>query len=132
MDPATFSVNRLVSDVESLRAHLAPEQMNLLADSAGAVLATLHAAERPRRLSKLTVVTPGLGAVGIGGPAEELRAALTCQAGQSWYPTALAAMEKILAGDLSIEAFGASRPFFYGHRDGTAQARASVGVTSRH
>lgn len=132
VDPATFSVNRLVSDVESLRGHLALEQMDLLAHSAGAVLATLHAAEHPRRLSKLILVTPGRGAVGIGGTEEELRAALARQAARPWYATALAAMEKILAGDLSIEAFRASRPFFYSNWDETAHAHASVGVTSRH
>ena len=87
VDPATFSVNRLVSDVESLRAHLGLDQMDLLAHSAGAVLATLHAAEHPRRLSKLILVTPGLGAVGIAGTEEELRAALTRQAAAVLVPS---------------------------------------------
>src|SRR5437016_12351317 len=38
-DPATFRVDRLVQDVEALRAHLELERMDLLAHSAGAVLA---------------------------------------------------------------------------------------------
>lgn len=40
-DPATFRVDRLVEDVESLRVHLGLDQIDLLAHSAGAVLATL-------------------------------------------------------------------------------------------
>jgi proline iminopeptidase len=43
-DPATFRVDRLVNDVESLRVHLGLDRMDLLAHSAGAVLATLYAA----------------------------------------------------------------------------------------
>ena len=42
-DPTTFRVDRLVEDVESLRVHLGLDQMDLLAHSAGAVLATLYA-----------------------------------------------------------------------------------------
>jgi pimeloyl-ACP methyl ester carboxylesterase len=50
-DPATFRVDRLVDDVESLRVHLGPDRMDLLAHSAGSVLATLYAAANPERLS---------------------------------------------------------------------------------
>ena len=64
-DPATFGVARLVSDVESLRAHLGLDRMDLLAHSAGAVLATLYAAAYPGHLSRLILVTPGLAAVGV-------------------------------------------------------------------
>jgi pimeloyl-ACP methyl ester carboxylesterase len=38
-DPATLRADRLVSDVESLRAHLGLGRMDLLAHSAGAILA---------------------------------------------------------------------------------------------
>src|SRR5437899_545804 len=43
-DPATFRVDRFVGDVEALRAQLGLDRMDLLAHSAGAVLATLYAA----------------------------------------------------------------------------------------
>jgi pimeloyl-ACP methyl ester carboxylesterase len=56
-------VDRLVEDVESLRVHLGLDQMDLLAHSAGAVLATLYAAAYPQHLSRLILVTPGLAAV---------------------------------------------------------------------
>ena len=131
-DPATFRVDRLVSDVESLRIHLGLDLMDLLAHSAGANLGTLYAAAHPQHLSGLILVTPGLAAVGVEGTEEELRAGLASRAAEPWYPGALAAMEKIIAGDRSLDAFRASRPFYYGRWDGAAQAHATVGVSERH
>jgi proline iminopeptidase len=131
-DPATFRVDRLVNDVESLRVHLGLDQMDLLAHSAGAVLATLYAAAYPEHLSTLTLVTPGLAAVGVEASWEQLRTALGRLAAEPWYPAANAALEKIMAGDRSMQAFGASRPFYYGRWDEAAQAHATVGVAERH
>jgi pimeloyl-ACP methyl ester carboxylesterase len=131
-DPATFRVDRLVSDVESLRAHLGVDRMDLLAHSAGAVLATLYAAAYPERLSRLILVTPGLAAAGADGTEEELRAALSSRAAEPWYPAARAALEKIIAGDRSLEAFRASRPFYYGRWDDAARAHATLGISERH
>ncbi len=37
-----------------------------------------------------------------------------------------------MAGDLSMEAFRASRPFFYGRWDEAVQAHATAGVSDRH
>jgi pimeloyl-ACP methyl ester carboxylesterase len=37
-----------------------------------------------------------------------------------------------MAGDLSMEAFRTSRPFFYGRWDQAAQAHATAGVSERH
>ena len=131
-DPATFRVDRLTGDVESLRAHLGLDRMDLLAHSAGAVLATLYAAAYPQHLSRLILVTPGLAAAGVEGTEEQFRAALARRAAEPWYPAALAALEKIMAGDLSMEAFRTSRPFFYGRWDQAAQAHATAGVSERH
>jgi proline iminopeptidase len=131
-DPTTFRVDRLVADVESLRVHLGLDQMDLLAHSAGAVLATLYAAAYPQHLSRLILVTPGLAAVGVEGTEEQLRAALALRATEPWYPVALAALERIIAGEMSMEAFGASRPFYYGQWDEAAQAHATAGVSQRH
>jgi pimeloyl-ACP methyl ester carboxylesterase len=131
-DPVTFRADRLVNDVEALRAHLGLDRMDLLAHSAGAVLATLYAAAHPGHLSALILVTPGLAAVGADGSEEELRAALARRAAEPWYPAALAALEQIMAGSLSMEAFLASRPFFYGRWDEAARANARAGVSERH
>jgi pimeloyl-ACP methyl ester carboxylesterase len=131
-DPATFRVDRLVSDVESLRIHLGLDQMDLLAHSAGAVLATLYAAAYPECLSRLILVTPGLAAAGAQGTEEEILAALARRAAEPWYPAARAALDKFMAGDLSIETFRDSRPFFYGRWDEAAKAHATAGISERH
>ncbi|HEU5426760.1 MAG TPA: alpha/beta hydrolase [Actinocrinis sp.] len=132
VDSATFRVDRLVRDVEALRAHLGLEQMDLLAHSAGANLATLYAAAYPARIAKLVLVTPGLGLIGVDGDEEEFAAALERTAAEPWYPAARAALEKIFTGDLSIDAFRASRPLYYGRWDEAARAHATVGVADRH
>lgn len=131
-DPATFRVDRLVSDVEALRAHLGLERMDLLAHSAGANLATLYAAAYPERIARLVLVTPGLGVIAVSGDQEEFNAALAPRSAEPWYPEARAALEKILTGDLSMEAFRVSRPLFYGRWDDAARAHATVGVAARH
>ena len=131
-DPATFHVERLVHDVESLRAHLGLDRMDLLAHSAGAILATLYAAAYPERLSGLSLITPGLAAVGVDDTEERFRAALGRRAAEPWYPAALAAMEQLMAGSSSMEAFRASRPFLYGRWDQAARAHATMGVSERH
>jgi len=131
-DPASFRVDRLVNDVDALRLHLGLDRMDLLAHSAGSVLATLYAAAHPQRLSKLLLITPGLAATGVDITEEELRAGLESRSSEPWYASALDAMEKIMTGDRSMEAFHASRPFYYGRWDETAQAHAAVGISERH
>lgn len=44
----------------------------------------------------------------------------------------LGGLEKITAGDLSMEAFRASRPFYYGRWDEAARINATAGVAERH
>jgi proline iminopeptidase len=51
---------------------------------------------------------------------------------EAWYPAARAALAEILAGSMSLEAFAASRPLFYGRWDDAARAHATVGVADRH
>jgi pimeloyl-ACP methyl ester carboxylesterase len=131
-DPATLRVDLLIRDVDALRAQLGLQHMDLLAHSAGAVLATLYAAAYPERLSRLILVTPGLAAVGVGPTEEQVRAALGRRAAEPWYPVALTAMEKFIAGDLSAETFEASRPFFYARWDHASQAHATAGFAPRH
>jgi pimeloyl-ACP methyl ester carboxylesterase len=131
-DPATFRVDQLVRDVEALRTHLSLERMDLLAHSAGAVLGTLYAAAHPQHISRLILVTPGLAAIDVNITEEQQRANLDRSANEPWYPTAAAALNKIFAGDLSIESFRESRPFYYARWDETAQAHATAGVAERH
>jgi proline iminopeptidase len=132
VDPATFRVDRLVSDVEALRAQLGLDQMDLLAHSAGAVLATLYAAAHPERLSRLILLTPGLSPVDADATEEQILAGLANRADEPWYPDARVAMDKIMAGSGSMEDFRASRPFYYGRWDEAARAHSTEGVSERH
>jgi proline iminopeptidase len=131
-DPTSFRVDRLVDDVEALRAHLDLDRMDLLAHSAGAVLATLYAAAHPDRVARLILITPGLAALDVRGTEEQFDATLQRLTTQPWYPTARAALDEIRTGDLSLAAFRASRPLFYAHWNDEAQANATIGITERH
>lgn len=132
VDPATFRVDRLVNDVESLRAHLGMTRLDLLGHSAGAILATLYAAAYPQRVSRLLLITPGLSAVGVDGSEEEFTALIERRAARPWYPAARAALDKIESGDRTIPAYLASRPLFYGRWDEAAQAHPGLGIAERH
>ncbi len=86
----------------------------------------------PARVSRLVLVTPGLAAAGVEGTEEQVSAGLARRASEPWYPSAAAALDKIFAGDRSMEAFLASRPFYYGRWDDAAQAHATAGVSAGH
>jgi pimeloyl-ACP methyl ester carboxylesterase len=63
-DPLSYRCDRLVGDVEALRAHLSLDRMDLLGHSAAGNLATLYAAAYPERVAHLILLTPALDAVG--------------------------------------------------------------------
>lgn len=56
--PERLAFPHLVPDLEALRAHLGLETMDLLAHSAGTVVAQAYAAAHPRRIGSLVLVTP--------------------------------------------------------------------------
>jgi pimeloyl-ACP methyl ester carboxylesterase len=130
-DPATLRVDRLVEDVEALRVHLGLERMDLLAHSAGAVLATMYAAVHPQRLSRLLLITPGLITVDHDED-DSLEARLAERSGEPWYAAARPAADAIILGDVSMENLLAARPFYYGRWDEAAQEHAAVGISPRN
>jgi pimeloyl-ACP methyl ester carboxylesterase len=130
-DPGTYRCDRLVADVEALRAHLGLSRMDLLGHSAAGNLAALYAAAHPGRLDHLVLLTPSLQAVGIEVSDERQRAALERRSGEPWFAEAMAAVEKAEAGDDSAETRRGYLPFFYGRWDEAAQAHALIGVTER-
>jgi pimeloyl-ACP methyl ester carboxylesterase len=130
-DPLSYRCDRLVGDVEALRAHLGLDSMDLLGHSAAGDLATLYAAAYPQRVARLILLTPGLSAVGIEETEERWRAALARRSEEPWYPAALAAIEKAEAGDDSAENRREYMPFYYGLWDEAARAHVDVGVSER-
>lgn len=131
-DPGSFRVDRLVGDVEALRAHLGLDRIDLLAHSAGAALGILYAAAHPGRISALVLVTPGLLVLGIDQDEAAVNAALARRAGEPWYPAAIAAMERIGAGERTMEVFRATAPFYYGRWDEAAREHARSGISERN
>jgi pimeloyl-ACP methyl ester carboxylesterase len=130
-DPGSYRCDRLVGDVEALRAHLGLDRMDLLGHSAAGDVATLYAAAFPRRVAHLILLTPVLDALGVEETDEQWRAALAGRSGEPWYPAALAAMDKAEAGDESTDTRRGYMPFFYGRWDGAARAHVDVGVGER-
>lgn len=125
VDLPSRRVDRLVGDVEALREHLGRGRLDIVAHSAGAALALLHAAAHPDRVGRLALITPGTRAVGIEPTDEEWGAALERRAGEPWYPAARAAADAWDAGDDSPANRLAAAPFFYGRWDAAAQAHAA-------
>jgi proline iminopeptidase len=130
-DPMSYRCDRIVGDVEALRAHLGLDRMDLLAHSAAGELAVLYAAAYPQRLAHLILLDPGLAAVGIDETEQQWRAALERRSAEPWFLAALAAVEKAEAGDESLANRRAFQPFLYGRWDAAAQAHVDVGISER-
>jgi pimeloyl-ACP methyl ester carboxylesterase len=130
-DPLSYRCDRLVADVEALRAHLGVDRLDLLGHSAAGDLAVLYAAAYPERVAQLILVTPGLRALGVDETDEAWREALERRVDEPWYSEAMAAIEKAEAGDQSIDNRRAYMPFYYGRWDNAAQAHVAVGISER-
>ncbi|MET9673615.1 alpha/beta hydrolase [Streptomyces sp. NPDC006482] len=131
-DPSSYRCDRLVEDVEALRAELGLDTVDLLGHSAGANLAALYTAAHPERVARLVLVTPGTAAVAIDTTGEERLAAARLRSEEPWFGPAYAALEELAAGRGSAETFKAVQPFFHGTWDEAAQARNTDMVRQRN
>ncbi|WP_078632171.1 alpha/beta fold hydrolase [Streptomyces resistomycificus] len=118
-DPATYRCDRLVDDVEALRAHLGSARMDLLAHSAGGSLAMLYAARYPERVGRLALVTATPWALGMPATGEDRLAAARLRAGEPWFEDAFPAFEAWLTGTGDFDP--AFAPFFHGRWDEAAK-----------
>ncbi|MFI9595033.1 alpha/beta fold hydrolase [Nonomuraea sp. NPDC052265] len=125
-DTATYRCDRLVDDVEALRGHLALDRMDLLAHSAGTNLALLYANRFPERVGKLALIAPSVAAVGITVSEDVRRETARLREDEPWFAVAYAALENIMAGQGTGDAFQAIAPFWYGRWDETAQAHRAA------
>ncbi|MEV6522088.1 alpha/beta hydrolase [Longispora sp. NPDC051575] len=131
-DPATYRSDRLVDDVEALRAALGLETFDLLGHSASGAVALRYAARFPHRLRRLVLVAPGLAEVGLAATDDEQGAVIGSRAGEPWFPEALAALRTWLGGEDSPALTLARSPFFYGRWDERAAAHVASGERQRN
>ncbi|MFD7536854.1 alpha/beta fold hydrolase [Streptomyces sp. NPDC059819] len=132
VDPASYRCDRQVADVEALRVHLGLDRLDLLAHSAAGNLALLYAARHPDRVGSLTLVAPGVRAVGIEVTEDDWRAAVALRAGEPWYAQGRAAFERLWAGDATwAEVLDVIRPFAYGRWDAAAQRHEALTRAAR-
>ncbi|MGM0351211.1 alpha/beta fold hydrolase [Streptomyces sp. Adlamb9] len=125
-DPASYRCDRMVADVEALRAHLGLDRMDLLAHCAGANLAALYASCHPERVERLTLITPSVAAVGLTISGELRRETVRARSAEPWFPAAYAALEAITQGRATAASWDAITPFSYGRWDESARAHQAA------
>jgi pimeloyl-ACP methyl ester carboxylesterase len=125
-DPATYRVDRLVRDVEALRAHLGLGRMDLLGHSASGGTCLLYAADYPGRLDHLVLVSPSLRVTGL--PCDlGLDEVLARRAHEPWYAGAVAALYAEAASPQELQRYRAqAAPLLYGRWNAAAQAQAAA------
>jgi pimeloyl-ACP methyl ester carboxylesterase len=122
-DPASYRCDRLVDDVEALRAHLGRDRIDLLGHSAGGGLAVLYAARYPDRVGRLALVNPSPRAVGLEVTDSDRRQVAELRRGEAWFPDTFAAFERIWSGDATAADWTAIAPFTRGRWDADVQAQ---------
>jgi proline iminopeptidase len=125
-DPSTLRADRLVGDVEAVRADLGVERIAVLGHSAGAIVAQLWAAAHPERVEALVLVTPSGGLQGVRGP--DIEAIRATRSGEDWYAEAAEAAEALAEGGGGSFRSGlqrALRPFYYGRWSEREQEHAA-------
>lgn len=128
-DPASLRADRLADDVEALRVHLGEEQLDLLAHSAGCLVAMAWAAAYPARVRSLVLVTPTDRLQ--GGTRADVPAIRASRSSEPWYADAAAAQSALAdAPPAQVQALvRATRPFFYGRWDERTRAHAASADT---
>lgn len=125
-DPSTLRYDRLAKDIEALREHLGLERLDLLAHSAGAIVAQAWASQHPERVSSLLLVTPSDRLQ--GGERADTASVRATFADQPWYPDAVEAAEAMAEAPASQYSAleRAQRAFGYGRWDERTQAHAAT------
>ncbi|NAZ74287.1 alpha/beta fold hydrolase [Kineococcus sp. T13] len=121
-DVTSCRCDRLVDDVDALRAHLRLDRVDLLAHCAGANLAVLYAQHHPERVGKLALITPSVAAVGVPVTGQDRLAVARLRRDEPWFTATFTALEAVVAGRADAAAFEAIAPFWYGRWDERAQA----------
>lgn len=124
-DPETLRFDRLADDVEAFREHLKLERLDLLAHSAGCLVAQAWASQHPERVGHLVLVTPSDRLQ--GGTRQDLPQIWETFTGEPWYADAAEARAALDDAPPSQRSGleRATRPFWYARWDERAQAHAA-------
>ncbi|WP_328352475.1 alpha/beta hydrolase [Streptomyces sp. NBC_00445] len=125
-DLATCRCDRMVEDVEALRAHLGLDRVDLLAHCGGANLAVQYAARHPERIGRLVLITPSVRAVGLPITGDDRRQIALLRRSEPWFPEAYAALEEIVSGRPTADSWQAIAPFSYGCWGDVARAHQAA------
>lgn len=131
-DTGSYRCDRLVADVDALRAHLGLDRIDLLGHSGGVNLAALYVGRHPERVGRLALITPSVWAVGIPVSGEVRRATVRPRHDEPWFPAAYAALEAITEGRATAGTWQAITPFSYGRWDEEARAYQATGEEQRN
>ncbi len=126
-DPASYRCDRQVADVEALREHLGLARADVLAHSGGANLAMRYAARHPSRVGRLTLIAPGVRAVGVDIDGPMRRALALRRKDEPWFPAAFAALQAITGGTGTDGDWEAIAPFLRGRWDAQARLHHAAG-----
>ena len=124
--PSTLRFDRLVGDVEALREHLGLRAADVLAHSAGTIVAQAWASAHPDRVSSLVLVTPSGHLQGSDGT--DVREIVASRADEPWYADARDALDALELAPVGQQPtlWRAVRPFMYGRWDDRTQAHAAT------
>lgn len=130
-DPAALAFPAVAADLEDLRRHLGSERLDLLAHSAGSVVARVFAGLHPGRVGALVLVTAPVWprpADVLDGGGSDVAAVRASRAREPWYADAAAALEALRTVTDPAEAeplVDRLTPFNYGRWDDRARAHAA-------
>ncbi|MFF5302580.1 alpha/beta fold hydrolase [Streptomyces sp. NPDC013161] len=123
-DRTSCRCDRLVDDVEVLRAHMGLDHMDLLAHSAGGSLAMLYAARYPERVARLALITATPWALDMPATPEDRLTAARLRKREPWFEAAYPVFEAWLAGTGDFDPV--FEPFFYGRWDAAAEKHSAL------
>lgn len=115
---------RLADDIEAVRIARGLDVVDVIAHSAGCLVATVYAGRYPERVNRLVLVTPSPS--GFGDISEETKAIRASRSGEPWYAEAAAVEAELefAPAHRRTRMDRGMRPFGYGRWDERAQAHA--------
>lgn len=125
-DPGSLRFDRMALDVEALRQHLGLPSLDLLAHSAGTIVAQAWASANPSAVGTLVLVTPSDKLQ--GGARADTAVIRASRSAEPWFADADDAQQALADAPPSQaqQLVRATRPFWYGRWDERTQAHAGT------